>query len=83
MLREGIRMPESEFGCPRGHSDTMKRLLHREYPDARKCIRMPATRTNTNSNDESKNSKQNDLNLAIVLGNQNKEHYTSITTVIS
>ena len=34
MLRGGIQMPETEFGCPRGHSDTIKKLLNREYPDA-------------------------------------------------
>ena len=41
MPKDGIRMPESEFGCPRRHSDNVKRLLHGGYPDAKKCIRIP------------------------------------------
>ena len=35
MLRGGIRMLETEFGCPRGHSDTIKGLLHGGYLDGR------------------------------------------------
>ena len=69
------------------------KLLHEGYLDARKRIRMhleairilkdgirmSVTQTDMNSNDESKNSKQIHCKLAIVLGNQNKEHYTLIT----
>ena len=40
MPKDGIRMPKAAFECPRGHSDTIKRLLHGGYPDARKRIRM-------------------------------------------
>jgi len=64
-------MPETEFRCPRGHSDTINKLLNGGYLDAGKCIRMrlkairileegirmPATRKNTNNNDEYKNLK--------------------------
>ena len=40
MHRGGIRILETEFGCPRGHSDTLYKLLHEGYPDTEKCIRM-------------------------------------------
>ena len=33
--KDGIRMPEIEFGCPRGHSNTLFQLLNGGYPDAR------------------------------------------------
>ena len=35
MHRGSIRMLETEFGCPSGHSDTINGLLHGGYPDAR------------------------------------------------
>ena len=97
MLRGGIQMPESEFVCPRRHSDTIKRLLHGGYSDAEtyiriyieairileESIRMPTTQKSRTRTTTTESLKQIDLNLAIVLGNQNKEHYTLITNVIT
>ena len=40
MHRRGIRMLETEFGCLRGHSDTLYKLLHGGYLDAKKRIRI-------------------------------------------
>ena len=39
-LEGGIWMPESEFGCPRGHLNTLSKLLHGGYPDAKTYIRI-------------------------------------------
>ena len=89
-------MPKIVFGWPRGHSDTLNKLLNGGYSDAEafiriyieairileESIRMPATRRSQTVTNNNKNLKQNDLNLDIVLGNQNKKHYTSITDVI-
>ena len=36
MPKDGIRIPKVAFGCPRRHSDTIKKLLHGGYPIARK-----------------------------------------------
>ena len=33
-------MLETEFGCPRGHSDIANNLLLGGYSDAKKCIRI-------------------------------------------
>ena len=56
MLR-GIRMPRTTFGCPRGYSDTLYKLLHGGYSDAGKCIRMPTTQKSRTTMKLKRNSK--------------------------
>ena len=43
---------------------------------------MPTTGRSPAATNRNENSKQNYFNLVIVLGNQNKKHYASITDVI-
>ena len=57
--KNGIRMLEIEFGCPRGHSDTLNKLLKRRVFEGE---------------EQQRNLKQNDYKLHVMLGNQPEKH---------